>query len=240
MNKMGIKYERKMKLEYDLDVWRKYPQIVEELHNKGISLISKYNISEPDDEDYGKRTIESSKETHWIIINDIKAWSSTETQLTNLQQSLKETMKELKVEIVTETKNTKKYDWSPLKGSLVYCTFNGIQGKQKDQVLNYANQVSMKINIIKLYTTLVLEFTITWEANRVQRGTKIEDMLVNQPLSDMGQIQNILESVLENTYKFTREPIIDCKFNAITESTSECAPDIIARVRNARKGSEEE
>ena len=57
------------------------------------------------------------------------------------------------------------------------------------------------------------------------------------PLKDMGIIQSIVESRLKlKQFGLKGEPTIECHFDAKTESRSECAPDIVARVRNARKG----
>ena len=62
--------------------------------------------------------------------------------------------------------------------------------------------------------------------------------MVDLVLKDMGIIQAIFEGRLK-LKQFNRDVddvTIDCHFDAKTESRSECTPDIIKQVRDARKG----
>ena len=59
-------------------------------------------------------------------------------------------------------------------------------------------------------------------------------------MADMGKMQSIIEGRM-SLKKFdidTENVDIDCHFDAKTESRSECTPDIIKQVRDARKGTE--
>ena len=61
--------------------------------------------------------------------------------------------------------------------------------------------------------------------------------MVNEKLNDMAKIQGTIESRLKlKKFGFNVDsPSIDCHFDAKTESRSECAPDIINRVKEAKK-----
>ena len=69
------------------------------------------------------------------------------------------------------------------------------------------------------------------------RKEAIEEAMVQTPLKDMGLIQSLVESRLRlKKFGFDTEDVsIDCHFDAKTESRSECTPDIIKQVREARK-----
>jgi len=90
------------------------------------------------------------------------------------------------------------------------------------------------------YSNIQLEFKITWEADRVQRPQIIEDKLVKLPLNDMGVMQNLFEISLNNMDYYTEDAIVHCYFETKTETKSECSPDIVKMVRDARNKEEEE
>lgn len=87
----------------------------------------------------------------------------------------------------------------------------------------------------------ILAFTITWDSKTIQRKDAIEQWLVQYPLSIIAHIQAKFEKVIaENgdqeiyTDEFFENVEIDCHFDAISESRSECTPDIIKQVRDAK------
>ena len=87
----------------------------------------------------------------------------------------------------------------------------------------------------------VLSFTITWDSKTIQRKDAIEQWLVQYPLSIIAHIQAKFEKVIaengdKETYTdgFFENVEIDCHFDAISESRSECTPDIIKQVRDAK------
>ena len=88
----------------------------------------------------------------------------------------------------------------------------------------------------------ILAFTITWEPKDVQRKDAIEKWLVQYPLSIIAHIQAKYEQILmesnmdeeKYTPAFFEDVTIDCHFDAISESRSECTPDIIKQVRDAK------
>lgn len=84
-------------------------------------------------------------------------------------------------------------------------------------------------------------FTITWDSKTIQRKDAIEEWLVQYPLSIIAHIQAKFEKIIaengnEETYtdEFFENVEIDCHFDAISESRSECTPDIIKQVRDAK------
>ena len=104
--------------------------------------------------------------------------------------------------------------------------------------LRYDNGTIMAINLNNGYEGLKLKFTIIWNVDSVQRKEQIEEAMVELVMADMGKIQNTIEGRMK-LKKFgvdTEAVVIDCHFDAKTESRSECTPDIISQVRNARKG----
>lgn len=103
----------------------------------------------------------------------------------------------------------------------------------------YDNEVIMEATYFNDYSGIGIEFVITWISDKVQRKEVIEEMLVQTPLSDMGKIQSIFEDSLVNYTEVAEYPEITCHFDAKTESRSECTPDIIKQVRDARNQKEE-
>jgi len=79
-----------------------------------------------------------------------------------------------------------------------------------------------------------LAFTIWRTADKTQKKSDIEEWLVSTPLDSMAWIQARIEECLEEVGFDTSAPVIDCHFDAKTESRSECAPDIIGRLREAK------
>ena len=72
--------------------------------------------------------------------------------------------------------------------------------------------------------------------DKVARKTQIESMVVDTPLNDMAEIQHIVETILHTVTEYdVSEAEINCHFDAKTESRSECTPDIINRVKEAKK-----
>lgn len=94
-------------------------------------------------------------------------------------------------------------------------------------------QMLVKINNSS-YQGFTLEIITTWKTDKIQRADLIKQRLVELPLEEVGKIQTILESCLSEYRVVPEHPEIDCHFDAKTETTSECSPDIIKLVREAR------
>jgi len=86
---------------------------------------------------------------------------------------------------------------------------------------------------------LDLVFTISWVVERVQPADKIEAKVVEVPLKDMSTIQAKVEDVLRTLGKDVSTPLIDCTFEAITNSKSECTPETIGKLREMKNSKRE-
>ena len=67
--------------------------------------------------------------------------------------------------------------------------------------------------------------------------------MVDTLIDDIGLIQHIIEDTIKVWFQgesessivtFLEEPEIECYFEHVTESRSECSPDIVAQTREAR------
>ena len=153
--------------------------------------------------------------------------------------------------IVMETANLEsvKMRWAEPEGSAVVVFGEGINGISnnldcwgENELIYEVNgeEVSMSMRIINDYEGLRLKFLVVWKTNKIQRKDVIEEAMVDLVMNDMGKIQAIVESKLKlKKFVYDIENVsIDCHFDAKTESRSECTPDIIKQVRDARKGLE--
>lgn len=105
-----------------------------------------------------------------------------------------------------------------------------------DKPLVYENEVELSASLITSYRNTKLRFTSQWMTDKVARKAQIESMVVDTPLNDMAEIQHIVETILHTVTEYdVSEAEINCHFDAKTESRSECTPDIINRVKEAKK-----
>lgn len=102
--------------------------------------------------------------------------------------------------------------------------------------LTYDSGVELTSQVRFGYRTTKLIFTAIWETNRVARKPAIESHVVDIPLEDMALIQHKFESCFNTVTEYdVSEAEIHCHFDAKTASRSECTPDIINRVKEAKK-----
>ena len=141
---------------------------------------------------------------------------------------------------------TTKMAWTEPEGSAIVVFGEGIIGLNNnldcwgDNELIYDNGVILRIRLLNDYEGLRLKFLVIWNTDKIQRKDAIEEAMVDLVMNDMGKIQAIVESKLKlKRLGYDIENVsIDCHFDAKTESRSECTPDIIKQVRDARKGLE--
>ena len=141
-----------------------------------------------------------------------------------------------------ETTSTK---WKGIDGSRLYFDEGLIEAYYSNMYKYnyYYDGEDVVMNVIfsgSHYSNIHLEFTITWEADRVQRAEIIEDKLVKLPLNDMGVMQKLFEASLNDMGYWTEDATVHCYFETKTETKSECSPDIVKMVRDARNKEEEE
>lgn len=233
---MKINYGRKIA---DLD----FKKLCGELSKKDLFVCGNYDTYT--DNDYGYTEIISNK-TSYVISSTQEAdimsvgYRSEAIQIVSGLGHIIEGLDYKKV-----STETSKKEWAAPNGS--YIVFVGEKDGENinldswgDNSLEYDNGAIMQIRLQNTYEGLTLTFTINWEVETIQRKDKIEEAMVQTVMADMGKIQSVVEGRM-NLKKFdidTEDVSINCHFDAKTESRSECTPDIIKQVRDARKGIE--
>ncbi len=241
---MPIEYVRTMKIKYseealsDLEV----KMLAERLQHNGIDMHDSFCEKE-DIPEYGFQEVVTSRTFHTIINGGGKIVFQDRYKHSrdNVFDQVSQVYKVYKNEY-TETDT--EMEWIEPKGNYLalqdadaevdtYSVYNGHY--------QYENGVKMSVHFntsswVSKGTTL--SFKVTWAVESVQRKEAIEEMVVATPLNDMGRVQKIFEDCLQHYIEIDENPMIDCHFDAKTESRSECAPDIIKMVRDARTGGE--
>ena len=210
------------------------------LAEKGVYLTDSY--SSIDTENYGFVPITETTTVYGIVIDD-------ETQFTVDYRSdakiivdgLKDLHPDIEYNEVQTTTTTTK--WAEPEGHTLSfgIDLDGEIQNFDEWGLNhiaYSNGAKMYSYLDNDYSGMVLRFRVVWEQENVQRKEAIEDAMVQTVLNDMGKIQKLVEGRLKlKKFGYDVEDVaIDCHFDAKTESRSECTPDIIKQVREARKG----
>ena len=220
-----------------------FKKLVGELSSKGIFVCGNYDTYT--DNDYGFSEVTKESTTHVIHSNEETGIMTVDYSwdATAIVEGLGHLIDGLYTERVV-TSTTKK-QWASPEGS--YIVFTGEKDGKNinidcwgDNGLEYDNGAIMQIRLQNGYEGLRLTFTIEWEVETIQRKDKIEEAMVQTVMADMGKMQSIIEGRMK-LKKFdidTENVDIDCHFDAKTESRSECTPDIIKQVRDARKGLE--
>lgn len=178
---------------------------------------------------YSERRIGMEK-----VINAINGWHDSGT---NNSYKLKETLVNSST---TETPRWKgDYMWltsHSLGWTMVRNWVEGAHVSFHDETDHTdMTKMSIRLNPTTSENSAELTFKIWKEASKTQKKADIETWLVDTPLNLMGQIQAHVESCLSEVGFETEEPIIECHFDAKTESRSECTPDIIGRLRDAKQ-----
>tara|TARA_R110001592_G_scaffold236291_3_gene494558 strand:- start:453 stop:1178 length:726 start_codon:yes stop_codon:yes gene_type:complete len=241
---MAITYQRTMKIKYgykiaDLD----YKKLCGELSKKEMYVCGNYD--DYTDNNYGFTDITKTKTVYAIH-------STQQANIMNVNykfdaKAIINGLGHLIDGLEYEEVNTEtiKKEWATPEGS--YIVFMGDKDGENinvdcwgDNALEYDNGAVMQIRLQNNYDGLRVIFTINWEVETIQRKDKIEEAMVQKVMADMGKIQSIIEGRM-NLKKFnidTEDVEIDCHFDAKTESRSECTPDIIKQVREARRGNQ--
>lgn len=79
-----------------------------------------------------------------------------------------------------------------------------------------------------------LDFSLEYSAKSVMRNTDIEEVLTEIPNFAMGFIQARVEEALETFIVELPTPTINCNFECINSSRSECDIEIVSKTRDAR------
>lgn len=106
-----------------------------------------------------------------------------------------------------------------------------------DNAYILSEEVRMNSTLNVNYTHTELAFNIKWNSPKVARKDAIENRLVELPLHLMAKIQYLIEDALISIKADfpINDAIIDCQFESINYTQSECAPDIIQLVKDAKE-----
>ena len=179
---------------------------------------------------YGLVDEETTKTIYHVTINDKFALTTKFKSDARLwKESL--TKNGFDCDFTVETTQTTKNVWAKPKGTSLFIMYDAHDwdGEPKKMQLNYAQGVILTPTLRNAADGVFLDFETTWLLEKVARQADIKSTMVEAPLQDLGLITSIVESALGIS-----EPVmVDCKFHAETQTTSECAPDIIAMRRQA-------
>ena len=254
---MSVTYNRTMSIYYDitdspLDNRTMKRKFVADLRKVGIALHNRYAYnSELKKENYGFTESMKGSDNYATMVNGNEVFSSwNEKTVMKLTNNLIGALEDVEIEMQQTQSQKKVKSWAGIRGK--YCYFDasekldGTQNWNDDTVIGKHLQygsvqngdyVTMKVEFEFNYGEMKVKFDINWETKTVQKKADIEAMVVDVPLKDMGHIQKVIERIA--SYKKNGvnvdNPTIECHFDAKTESRSECAPDIIEKVREARK-----
>tara|TARA_Y100001972_G_scaffold17381_1_gene19285 strand:+ start:1639 stop:2349 length:711 start_codon:yes stop_codon:yes gene_type:complete len=223
---MSVNYGEKMD---DLQ----FAKLANELQKKGITIRSHFG-NKPK---YGFNEITETKKTYQIVMDDEVIF---ETKYFNDRNKAFDAFSPfLAIDSVDAKVDKTSKKWVMVEGSVISLDFE-LDGKQidwYDREIKYDSEQTMAVTLSNSTDGVILRFTTTWKPEGIQRKNTIEEVMVNEILNDMAKIQSTIEGRLK-LKKFGYDinaAIIDCHFDAKTESRSECAPDIINRIKEAKK-----
>jgi hypothetical protein len=233
-----ITYERTIEMNYGAklsDVM--FAKLAKKLQDKGISLLGRWDSKAPV---YGYNTVERTVQQYVITLGEKDVFvTKYQGDANDAFNAFSPLIDGLEQETRTVTTTSKK--WIEVEGSrmLIDLDLDGEQGRYYDKPLHYNNDLQMEINLSNGSSGLKLTFIVTWTPEGVQRKDAIEARMVDEVLNDMGLIQGTIEGRLKlKEFGFDVDNAeISCHFDAKTESRSECAPDIINRVKEAKRDS---
>ena len=242
---MSIQYERTMKINYgkkmdDID----FRRLVGALAEKQLFVCGTYD--DYSDNKYGYNELHTTTRQYVVSSPANGQIMAVDYQSDALAviEGFENIIEGIQMETVDTGVTSKK--WAEPEGSAIVILGNDIDGLNNnldywgENGLIYDGEVVMSIRLTNDYEGLRLKFLVVWECDKIQRKDAIEEAMVDLVMGDMGKIQAIIEGRLKlKSFGYNVEEVeIDCHFDAKTESRSECTPDIIKQVRDARKGLE--
>ena len=103
-------------------------------------------------------------------------------------------------------------------------------------LFDYGEGISMTVSVwFHSYSkSFDLDFSLEYRAESVMRNTDIEEVLTEIPNTAMGFIQARVEEALETFIRVLPTPTINCNFECINTSKSECDIEVVSKTRDAR------
>jgi len=217
-------------------------KLAKDLQDKGVTIIDRYEYTE--NVEYGYlETLESKTRFGILDANQQEILSyNYRSEADKVVTAFNNHGIELNLQTIETTVSSKK--WRPTKGSVLHfdtsiLTLEGDQSNYYGRELTYFlddSTVDMACTLRNGSEGMVLKFVIEWDCKSIKRKDAIESAMVDVPLADIAVIQSAVEGRLKlKKYGYGDEPEINCHFDAKTESRSECTPDIIQKIRDAKK-----
>jgi len=238
---MSIQYVRTMKINYGTKLNEQdFAKLNGALAEKGVYLTDTF--SQINTDNYGYITVEDNTTVYGIVINEqVQFTVDWRSDATIIVDGLYNLHKDVHFNEINTTVKTQK--WAEPEGTALSFGID-LDGEVQNfdcwgtNHITYENGAKMYVFLENDYNGMVLRFRVVWEQEKVQRKDAIEDAMVQTVLNDMGKIQKVVESRLKlKKFGYNIDDVgIDCHFDAKTESRSECTPDIIKQVREARRG----
>lgn len=216
-----------------------------ELQKNGLTIISMFR----DNVEYGFKEVGTTNITYDVFVADETVGSFRVSQdAREAVRMLEKLIDERPINSRLVSNTTTKKQWKEIFGDILMVDkkviqLEGSQSAYWDRDITYVLDVD---EVVKMNATfnnsnsgLKLTFEITWKPEKIQRKDAIEEKMVDLTLNDIATFQKVIEKKIKlkkfGSYDIN-EPTINCKFDAMTHTSSECAPDIIQKVRDAKKG----
>ncbi len=246
----AVTYVRTLEFNYGESLGKvEFYKLAKDLQDKGVTIVDRYERT--DNVEYGYLEVLESKTRFGILdVNQQEILSyNYRSEAEKVVTAFNNHGIELNLTTIETTSSSKK--WRPTKGSVLHfdksilnlvgdqsnwygreLTYNHWDGKEESD----DSYVDMECTLRNGSEGMVLKFVIAWDCKSVKRKDAIEAAMVDTPLEDIAAIQSAVEGRLKlKKYGYGDEPEINCHFDAKTESRSECTPDIIQKIRDAKK-----
>ena len=215
-----------------------------ELQKNGLTIISMFR----DNAEYGFKEVATTNVTYDVFVADKTVGSFRISQdAREAVRMLEKLIDERPINSRLVSNTTKKKQWKEIFGDILMVDkktieLEGTQSQYWDRDITYVLDVDEVVKMNAKFNNsnsgLKLTFEIEWKPEKIQRKEAIEEKMVDTTLNDMATIQRVIEKKIKlkkfGSYNIN-EPTINCKFDAMTHTSSECAPDIIQKVRDAKK-----
>ena len=225
-----------MTLDYEWDTKPNDPvlheKVMTELHSMGISLVSKYRWRTVEWTEFGLQTVVDSSSHYEILIDEALAFTlSYASESDKAVEGLMENgFNAVKREVTTTTEQDK---WICPRGEWIFTDVLDIDVDtsfvNSPPQWNYNDDLCMTIGLRPSSYGYTLEFTISYTTERIQGKKKVEQQLVDKPISDMKTVIGVVSECF-NLFGTMETPTIDCVSYIRSETSAKCEPATIEKV----------